>query len=191
MRLSTRILLAIALNALLAFVPAFFALHIGRALGMPEIAGWALAMLVTIPVVLWSARWLSWYVTQALVALEDGLRAFRDADFSMRLSAPDRDEVTSVKRLYNDVADLLRAQRTDIYQKELLLDTILQRTPLAVLLVDAGQRVAYSNAAARELLAGGRRLDGQRFVEIREQLGRTDARCADLDRRRHRHRAHV
>ena len=170
MRLSTRILVALTLNALIAFVSSFLALHIGRALGMPEIAGWALAMLVTIPFVLWSARWISRYVTQALEGLEDGLRAFRDADFSMRLAAPDRDEVTSVKRLYNDVADLLRAQRTDIYQKELLLDTILQRTPLAVLLVDAGQRVAYSNAAARELLAGGRRLDGQRFLDIREQL---------------------
>jgi two-component system nitrogen regulation sensor histidine kinase NtrY len=170
LRLSTRILLALTLNALIAFGTAFLALHIGRALGMPEIAGWALAMLVTIPFVLWSARWVSRYVTQALEGLEDGLRAFRDADFSMRLAAPERDEVTRVKRLYNEVADLLRAQRTDVYQKELLLDTILQRTPLAVLLVDAGQRVAYSNAAARELLAGGRRLDGQRFLDVREQL---------------------
>src|SRR6185436_12302388 len=170
MRLSTRILVAITLNALVAFVSAFVALHIGRALGMPEVAGWALAMLVTIPFVLWSARWLHRYVTHALEGIEDGLRAFRDADFSMRLSAPDRDEVTSVKRLYNEVADLLRAQRTDVYQKELLLDTILQRTPLAVLLVDAGQRVAYSNAAARELLTDGRRLDGQRFLDVREQL---------------------
>jgi two-component system nitrogen regulation sensor histidine kinase NtrY len=170
MRLSTRILVAIALNALVAFVSAFFALRAGRALGMPEFAGWALAMLATIPFVLWSARWLHRYVTRALAGLEDGLRAFRDADFSMRLAAPDRDELTSVKRLYNDVADLLRAQRTDVYQKELLLDTILQRTPLAVLLVDAGQRVAYSNAAARQLLTDGRRLDGQRFVDVREQL---------------------
>ena len=171
MRLSTRILLAIALNVLLALVLAFLTLHIGRALGMPEIAGWALAMLVVVPCVLWSAEWVSRYVTHAMESLEDGLRAFRDADFSMRLAAPDRDdEVTDVKRLYNDVADLLRAQRTDVYQKELLLDTILQRTPMAVLLVDAGQRVAYSNAVARELLADGRRLDGQRFADVREQL---------------------
>lgn len=170
MRLSTRLLVALTLNALIAFASSFLTLHTGRALGMPEMAGWALAMLVTIPFVLWSARWLSRYVTQALDGLEDGLRAFRDADFSMRLAAPDRDEVTRVKRLYNEVADLLRAQRTDVYQKELLLDTILQRTPLAVVLVDAGQRVAYSNAAARELLTGGRRLDGQRFSDVREQL---------------------
>lgn len=158
------------MNAFLAFVLAFFALHIGRALGMPEIAGWALAMLATVPVVLWSAGTATRYVTHALEGLDDGLRAFRDADFSLRLAAPERDEVTAVKRLYNDVADLLRAQRTDVYQKELVLDTILQRTPMAVVLVDAGGRVAYSNAAARELFADGRRLDGQRFIDVRDQL---------------------
>jgi two-component system nitrogen regulation sensor histidine kinase NtrY len=169
-RLSTRILLAITLNALLGFALAFLALHVARALEMREVAAWAMAMLVSVPAVLWSARTTSRYVTHALEGLEDGLRAFRDADFSLRLAAPERDEVTAVKRLYNDVADLLRAQRTDVYQKELVLDTILQRTPMAVLLVDAGGRVAYSNAAARELFADGRRLDGQRFIDIREQL---------------------
>jgi nitrogen fixation/metabolism regulation signal transduction histidine kinase len=105
-------------------------------------------------------------VTHALEGLDDGLRALRDADFSMRFAAPVRDEVAEVKRLYNEVADVLRAQRTDVYQKELLLDTILQRTPMAVVLIDAGARVTYSNAAARELLANGRRLDGHRFSDV-------------------------
>jgi nitrogen fixation/metabolism regulation signal transduction histidine kinase len=51
-----------------------------------------------------------------------------------------------------------------------VLDTILQRTPMAVVLVDASGRVAYSNAAARELLADGKRLDGQKFIDVREHL---------------------
>jgi nitrogen fixation/metabolism regulation signal transduction histidine kinase len=65
---------------------------------------------------------------------------------------------------------VLRAQRIDVYQKELLLDTILQRTPMAVALVDAGGRVAYSNSAARELLTSGRRIDGVRFAEIIQSI---------------------
>jgi two-component system nitrogen regulation sensor histidine kinase NtrY len=170
MRLSTRIRLTVATAAVAAFVAAFLALHVGRAVDMPEPAAWALAMLATIPIVLWSAGRMARYVTHALDGLEDGLRAFRDADFSMRLAAPERDEVTSVKRLYNDVADVLRAQRIDVYQKELLLDTILQRTPMAVALVDAGGRVAYSNSAARELLTSGRRIDGMRFADIVESI---------------------
>jgi two-component system nitrogen regulation sensor histidine kinase NtrY len=170
MRLSSRILLTLAANAILAFVMAFLGVHIARALEMPEVAGWALGMLGAAPVVVWSAGKLAGSIAHALHGLEDGLLAFRDADFSMRLAAPDAREVAAVTRLYNDVADLLRAQRTDVYQKELVLDTILQRTPMAVVLVDAGGRVAYSNAAARELFADGGRLDGQRFADVRERL---------------------
>lgn len=105
-------------------------------------------------------------VRRSLISLEDGLRAFRDADFGMRLAAPERDPAGAVKRLYNDVAGILRTQRNDIYQKELLLDTILQRTPVAVVLVNAGDRIVFSNAAARELLARGNRIDGHRFAEV-------------------------
>ena len=170
MRLSTRILLAVSATALFAFVMAFALLRIATIAELPESAAWAIAMVMTIPFVLWSAGEIRRYVTHALGGLDDGLRAFRDGDYSMRLAAPPRDEVTAVKKLYNDVADLLRAQRTDVYQKELVLDTILQRTPMAVVLVDASGRVAYSNTAARELLADGKRLDGHKFTDIREQL---------------------
>lgn len=170
MRLSTRVTLAVAATALAALVLAFALLRIARIFGLPESAAWGIAAALVIPVVLWSASEINGYVRHAITGLDDGLRAFRDGDFSMRLAAPPRDEVTAVKRLYNDVADLLRAQRTDVYQKELVLDTILQRTPMAVVLVDTVGRVAYSNTAARELLADGKRLDGHRFSEVRERL---------------------
>jgi two-component system nitrogen regulation sensor histidine kinase NtrY len=169
-RLSTRILLAVAFTALSAFVLAFALLRVARIFEFPESIGWVIAIVLTIPVVLWSAGEIHGYVARAITSLDDGLRAFRDGDFSMRLAAPPRDEVTAVKRLYNDVADLLRSQRTDVYQKELVLDTILQRTPMAVVLVDTSGRVAYSNTSARELLADGKRLDGQRFTDVRERL---------------------
>lgn len=170
MRLSTRLTLTVAANVLLAFVTAFLALKVGRALAMRELASWALAMLVTVPVILWSARAVAAHVTRAMASLDDGLRAFRDGDFSMRLAAREDDEVSAIKRLYNEIADVLRAQRIDVYQKELLLDTILQRTPMAVVLVDAADRVVYSNAAARDLLAPGTRLDGHHFATIVGQL---------------------
>ncbi|HEX6161037.1 MAG TPA: ATP-binding protein [Thermoanaerobaculia bacterium] len=105
-----------------------------------------------------------------MISLEDGLRAFRDADFGMRLAAPERDPAGGVKRIYNDVANILRTQRNDIYQKELLLDTILQRTPVAVVLVNAADRIVFSNTAARELFARGGRIDGHRFADILETL---------------------
>ncbi|MEA2489768.1 MAG: hypothetical protein QOH21_1560 [Acidobacteriota bacterium] len=105
-------------------------------------------------------------IRRSLIAQEDGLLAFRDGDFGMRLASSPRDPAAAVKRLYNEVADVLRKQRNEIYQKELLLDTILQRTPVAVILTNSTDRIVYSNAAARELFARGERLDGHRFADV-------------------------
>ncbi len=125
-------------------------------------------LFVAVPLMLWSASRIARSIEQSLVSLDDGLRAFKDGDFSMRL-APGRDIQTKhIKQLYNEVADALRVQRNDVYQKELLLDTILQRTPVAVVLVTENDRVVYSNAAAREFFGG--RLDGRRFSELLPEL---------------------
>jgi nitrogen fixation/metabolism regulation signal transduction histidine kinase len=124
------------------------------------------ALLAAFLIAIWSARRVAARLTKPLLYVADGVRAFRDGDYSMRLAVHGNDEISDLIRLYNDVGDVLRAQRSEIFQKELLLDTILQRTPVGVVLVNALQRVAYSNAAARELFSGGARLDGRSFEEI-------------------------
>ncbi|HEY0142661.1 MAG TPA: ATP-binding protein [Thermoanaerobaculia bacterium] len=130
----------------------------------------ALALLIGITIGFILGRRRERRIRRSLISLEDGLRAFRDADFGMRLASPERDPAGTVKRLYNDVANTLRTQRNDIYQKELLLDTILQRTPVAVVLVNAADRIVFSNAAARELFARGARVDGHEFREILDRV---------------------
>jgi nitrogen fixation/metabolism regulation signal transduction histidine kinase len=74
--------------------------------------------------------------------------------------------VAELKRLYNELADAVRVDRASIHNKEILLDTILQRTPIAVVLLNAAERVIYSNTSARDLLTNGARLDGKTFQEI-------------------------
>jgi two-component system nitrogen regulation sensor histidine kinase NtrY len=111
-------------------------------------------------------------------ALTDGIRSFRDGDFSLRLAVTRRDELGDLVGLYNEMGDALREERHDIYQRELLLDTVLQGAPMGIVLAGPTGRVAYANRAARQLLAGGRRLEGQSFesvlaacpVEIRDTL---------------------
>ena len=169
MKISTRILLALAATALVAFVSAFLSLRIARALSMRENAAWAMAMLATVPAVLWCARWITSSIALLLQSLEDAMRAFHDGDFSMRLAVKN-DESSEVTRLYNEVADALRTQRADVYEKELLLDTILQRTPVAVILTNSADRIVYSNIAARELFAGGGRIDGERAGSILDRV---------------------
>ena len=166
MSLRGRLLLALFLNAVIAVAVALLA----RRLGVPELAAFAAGLFAAVPFLLWSAGRIAHGVDFSLIALEDGLRAFRDADFSMRLAPYGGRRLSAVKELYNGVADVLRAQRNDVYQKELLLDTILQRTPVAVILVSSAGRIVYSNAAARELFASGGRLDGSRFSETMQRI---------------------
>src|SRR5262245_36131433 len=113
----------------------------------------------------WVAR-LSYSAMRSIDALEDGVRSLRDADFSLRLAVTRRDELGDLLDLYNQMADALRGERQEIRQRELLLDTVLQGAPLAIVLVGPGGRVVLANRAARGMLRGGRRLEGERFVEV-------------------------
>jgi nitrogen fixation/metabolism regulation signal transduction histidine kinase len=162
--LRARVVLALVANAAFAVAVAFLL----RRLGVPEIASFAAALLADVPLLFWSASRIVHTVDFSLIALEDGLLAFNDGDFGMRLAPNGGRRLTTVKQIYNAVADTLRTQRNDVYQKELLLDTILQRTPVAVILVTSADRIVYSNTAAREWFAS--RLDGMRFSETIEKL---------------------
>ncbi len=156
MSFRARVLLAIFGNAAIALAIAYFT------------GSYVVGLFLTLPFVFWSAGRIVRYIEWSLVSLDDGLRAFKDGDFSMRLATGRDDRTMHIKKLYNEVADVLRVQRNDVYQKELLLDTILQRTPVAVVLVTESDRVVYSNSAAREFFGG--RLDGRHFAEVAQTL---------------------
>ncbi|HJT15739.1 MAG TPA: ATP-binding protein [Thermoanaerobaculia bacterium] len=98
--------------------------------------------------------------------LGNALSAFRDRDFSLRLTARGDRELAELKQLYNELADTVREDRRDLREKEILLDTILQRTPVAVVLTNAADRVIYSNHASRELLANGARINERLLSEL-------------------------
>jgi two-component system, NtrC family, nitrogen regulation sensor histidine kinase NtrY len=111
-------------------------------------------------------RWALGSVRGPLLALRDGVRSFRDGDFSMRLRVDGPDELGELLRLYNQIADALGSERREIYQRELLLDALLQSAPMAAVLTAGGDRVVYGNRLARDLLGLGRRLEGRRLGEI-------------------------
>ncbi|MFP5245876.1 MAG: ATP-binding protein, partial [Thermoanaerobaculia bacterium] len=161
MRLSTRIVLTIATAALASIAVTVLALRYTQ--------GWIAIAIIAVTVLLviaWSARIVISRLNELHAVLGNALAAFRDGDFSLRLAARGDRELAELKRLYNELVDAVRDDRQDIYEKEILLDTILQRTPVAVVLLNAASRVIYSNVAARELLSAGSRLDGRPFDEI-------------------------
>lgn len=63
----------------------------------------------------------------------------------------------------------LRQQRASLYQRELLLDTVLQSSPAGLVLTDQQDRVLLSNPTSRQLCAGGQRLEGMLFATVLEK----------------------
>jgi two-component system, NtrC family, nitrogen regulation sensor histidine kinase NtrY len=117
----------------------------------------------------------AWVVARLLAPLDrvvrgvaDGIRSFRDHDFSVRLAYRRDDELGDLVRLYNDVGQLLQEERHLLRQRELLLQTALDRSPAAIMLVGPTGRIVYGNREARHLLLGGGVLEGRSFADLRE-----------------------
>lgn len=102
-------------------------------------------------------------------ALETGLLNIKDNEFTTVLPVSGSDEISRLEQLYNQACDKLRREKQSIYQRELLLDTVIQNSPVAMLLVSDDQHVIYSNHAARELLSEGREIDGLAFPLLLKQ----------------------
>jgi two-component system nitrogen regulation sensor histidine kinase NtrY len=127
-----------------------------------------LAALVLVPVIAWCAARLTARWSRTTRALTDGLASLRDRDFSVSVTRTTRDEMGELVTTYNSLGDLLRVERQSLYQRELMLDTVIQTTPLALVLTNDGDAVLYSNAAARQLFGEGRKLEGERFSRYLE-----------------------
>jgi two-component system nitrogen regulation sensor histidine kinase NtrY len=109
----------------------------------------------------------AWMVSRATApavslfrAMAGTVSSYRDGDFSFNLRWDGDDELAELVLAHNELGAALREQRLGLVQRELLLDTMVQHTPVAMILVGPGDRVVYANLAARRLLHGGRRLEG-------------------------------
>ena len=99
-------------------------------------------------------------------ALEGTVTSYKDGDFSFSLHWPQNDELADLVASHNALGNVLREQRLDLVQRELLLDTMVQNTPVAMLLVTDARTVVYANLAARQLLGQGRKLEGHALGEL-------------------------
>ncbi|MDX1454092.1 MAG: ATP-binding protein [Gammaproteobacteria bacterium] len=122
--------------------------------------GLALGGLVGILAALFVGRGFTKPVTRILQALADGVASFKDGDFSVSLGTDRQDELGDLVAAYNEVGNVLRRERQNLFQRELLLDSVIQASPVAMLLADPHDRIVYSNPAARQFFNDGHRLEG-------------------------------
>jgi len=109
-------------------------------------------------------------ITQSLAAVDNGISAFKDNDFSLTVHNENHLEIDNLINIYNELATVLRNERMDIFQRELLLDTVIQSTPVALVLTNSRNNIVYSNIAAREFFNQTRKLEGAKFETLFSEL---------------------
>lgn len=163
--LAGRVALVVVLTAAMV---AAVTLLFDRLFDSPWLAGTA-ALLVTLPPAIWLTgraldRW-----SRGIRAVADGIGSLKDRDFSVSVTASTGDEVGDLTAEYNSLGERLRRERLDLYQRELLLDTVVQTTPLALVLTNASDAIVFGNIAARQLFHQGRKIEGLKFAGLLEQ----------------------
>jgi two-component system nitrogen regulation sensor histidine kinase NtrY len=125
--------------------------------------------IAAVPVIIWIAWKAVAPLNRLLRAMHGAVASYRDGEFSLSLRVDRRDVLGDLLAGHNELGRALREQRLYLVQRELLLDTMTQNSPVAMVLVDMHDRVAYANVAAKHLLGEGRSLVGQDFRALLER----------------------
>ncbi|WP_444996176.1 sensor histidine kinase [Aliikangiella sp. IMCC44359] len=99
-------------------------------------------------------------------SIETGLNCFKDNDFSINIADYDFPEFAPSIQTYNQLAHILRQERMELHQRELLLDTVIQSTPMAIVLTSNKDNIVYSNIAAKKLLKQTQKIEGLKFSSL-------------------------
>jgi two-component system, NtrC family, nitrogen regulation sensor histidine kinase NtrY len=159
--MSLRVKLTLLLFALVIVVAGLSA-WVTHLLNNAFLSWWVVAGAALLPAA-WLAARVMRPMAQMLRALAGTVASYREGDFSLSLVADRNDELGELMTAHNELSAALRQQRAHLVQRELLLDTVMQNSPVALVLVDAHERIAYANIAARHLLSEGRSLNGLHF----------------------------
>jgi nitrogen fixation/metabolism regulation signal transduction histidine kinase len=129
-----------------------------------------ICLLLLVPLSAWMAHVLVEPIRRLIRALESAVASYRDGDYSMSIGTDRMDELGDLIRMHNQLGSILREQRQHLAQRELLLDTVVQNTPVALVLTDGQGKVTYANIAARHLFNEGRALAGLDFSTVLEAM---------------------
>ncbi|MBW8900045.1 MAG: HAMP domain-containing histidine kinase [Massilia sp.] len=163
-----------ALVGTLLAVGILIALALDQLLPGRPLAVLGICLLCVVPIAIITLRSQVQPILSLFRALEGTVTSYRDGDFSFSLHWPQNDELSDLIAAHNALGEVLREQRLDLVQRELLLDTMVQNTPVAMLLVTeppgaAGRVIVYANVAARQLLFDGHKLEGHALHDVLEK----------------------
>ncbi|KZN44906.1 sensor histidine kinase [Pseudoalteromonas luteoviolacea] len=105
---------------------------------------------------------------KAVEALNVGLLNFKDGDFSNQLAYQNEDEFGELCQLYNETAQQLRKEKQWLYQREMMLDKMLQSAPQALLLINDNGVVVFANQSAQNLVGSLQALEGLSISQLQD-----------------------
>ena len=123
-------------------------------------------LLVSLPMTAVLAMMATRPIRRVLFAVSEGLLGFRERDFGLRLRAEREDEAGEVVKRFNALGEMLRREHHDTYQRQILVETVIEAAPMAIVLCNEANTVLLANVAARDLFFAGGRLDGHDFAEV-------------------------
>tara|TARA_R110002126_G_scaffold15185_20_gene62592 strand:- start:2887 stop:4269 length:1383 start_codon:yes stop_codon:yes gene_type:complete len=112
---------------------------------------------------------LSWAIAplrREILALNLHAQNLQDGSFN---TSANQLQVTELKPLANSLTSMsaqLRAERASLYQRELMLDTVLQSSPTAFILTNHADTVLMANPAACQLLHQGKKFNGSKLFSL-------------------------
>lgn len=127
---------------------------------------WSASLLIALILLILLLNLANRSLSYSLEALHAGLLNFRDGAFSISLVCRRNNPFRELLQLYNEVGEILRCERAHIAQRELLLDTIIQSSPLALMLIDHRGHILYANTRAHHLLNNGKAIQGLRLNSL-------------------------
>ncbi len=130
---------------------------------------WAAVLLTAgllAPLLFFHVRRLFAPIRSLFRALAGSVASYRDGDYSFGVAWHGQGELRELVDSHRELGDTLRKQRLALVQRELLLDTIVQNTPVAMVLVDPSRRIVLGNLAARKTFGDGHKLEGQSLQDL-------------------------
>ena len=75
-------------------------------------------------------------LADSLEALLAGIDRFEDQDYSVSISGSEDPDVGGVVLAFNELSETLRQERYTLFQRELMLDTVIESSAVAVLITN-------------------------------------------------------
>lgn len=129
---------------------------------VPYLVAWWLLLALVALLCYWQLQPLQ----HEIAALNLHAQNLQDGSFNTSANQQKMKVLAPLAQQLQQMSNELRVQRNSLYQRELLLDTLVQANPGALILTNAAGRILMTNPPARQLLHHGKEVNGSELFEL-------------------------